>query len=60
MSVLMGVSIGSQEVRVVRATSTQGRGRLPDLLLERGTLTVTEAIRVVRLLAGPCAAEEGR
>jgi len=53
MAVVLGVAIGPKEVRVVRVTSTSSRMRLPDFVLERGSLTVREVLRTVRAITGP-------
>ena len=50
VAVLMAVCVGETEVRVVRATSTVGRMQTPDIVFDRGTLTVREALQVVRLM----------
>lgn len=50
VSLVIAVCVGTSEVRVVLATSTVGRTRMPDLVFDRGTLTVREALRAARLL----------
>lgn len=50
MPVVLGVSVGREEVRVVRATTTDAKTRVPDLVLERGSLSVADVLRVVALL----------
>jgi hypothetical protein len=50
VAVLMAVCVGETEVRVVRATSAVGRMQTPDIVFDRGTLTVREALKVVRLM----------
>ncbi len=55
MSLLLGVSIGTTEVRVIRSGAVVGGHDVPDLVLERGSLTVREALLTVRLLTAPVA-----
>lgn len=50
VAIVMAVCVGTTEVRVVRATSTAARTRMPDLVFDRGTFTVREALQAVRLM----------